>query len=180
MKTLAFDRQPTEPLQQSPSRLELIADSAIVMPRHPVFLPDFARAWECRVFVAYRISRLGKSIQSRFAPRYYDAVTLAAVLRPADDAPAVPLFYDFALTLGTWQPLPAEGSPLTVEAGRRQLSLTPGMTEIDAMTEMVSQMATLKTGDILMPCRVDAFEVEPLSVYEASLGGDVCLKMKFR
>lgn len=180
MKTLAFDRQPSEPLRQMSSRLELIADSAIVMPRHPVFLPDFAGKWECRVFVAYRISRLGKSIRRRFASRYYDAVTLAAVLRPAEEAALSPLFYDFALTLGQWQPLPADDAPLTVDAGGRRQTLTQDVAGIDAMTELVSQVATLKTGDILMPCRIDAFEVEPLSVYEASLDGAECLKMKFR
>lgn len=54
-------------------RLWLKADSALLKNGKPFFIPDFTEECSAAVYVALRICRMGKSISSRFASRYYDA-----------------------------------------------------------------------------------------------------------
>lgn len=155
MKTIAFDRTPGHPILQ-PLDIELIADSALQIPGRPVFIPDFTDAWSARIYVAFRISRLGKSIQPRFASRYYDAMALAMRLVPTDVSASGFLgLFDNALTLGPWQPLPAPDATLrfTTTDG---LTATLPMADIavDQAIASVSRIATVKNGDIFLPCHL--------------------------
>ena len=51
-------------------------DSAILKNGKPFFVPDFLGCVEYEAEIVVRISNLGKNIPTRFAHRYYDAVTV--------------------------------------------------------------------------------------------------------
>jgi 2-keto-4-pentenoate hydratase/2-oxohepta-3-ene-1,7-dioic acid hydratase in catechol pathway len=50
-------------------------DSSILKNNKPFFLPDFSSEIHYEVEVVVKISRLGKGILPKFAPRYYDEIT---------------------------------------------------------------------------------------------------------
>lgn len=52
------------------------ADSALLKDGKPFFIPDFTTQCDYETELVVRICRLGKNIATRFAHRYYDAVTV--------------------------------------------------------------------------------------------------------
>jgi 2-keto-4-pentenoate hydratase/2-oxohepta-3-ene-1,7-dioic acid hydratase in catechol pathway len=59
-------------------------DSSIIKNNKPFFLPDFANEIHYEVEVVIKISKLGKGIAARFAPRYFDEVTVGIDLTARD------------------------------------------------------------------------------------------------
>jgi acylpyruvate hydrolase len=51
-------------------------DSSILKNNKPFFLPDFSSEIHYEVEVVAKISKLGKGISPKFAPRYYDEITV--------------------------------------------------------------------------------------------------------
>ena len=51
-------------------------DSALLKNNKPFFLPDFSSEIHYETEVVVKISKLGKSIEPKFAPRYYDELTV--------------------------------------------------------------------------------------------------------
>ena len=65
-------------------------DSAILKDGKPFFIPDFSNEVHYETELVVRINRLGKNIASRFAHRYYDAVTsLHAIYSAGSVRPAI-------------------------------------------------------------------------------------------
>lgn len=155
MKIIAFNRLPGEPVSRFTS-VEVIPDSAMILTGRPLFLPDFASvSWHGSVSLAYRINRLGKTIAPRFAPRYYDAMTLA--LRAQPDETTEPSAMECRTLLsatdgtfyhGDWLPLPSDAS-LPVSAAGTLLSASD--VAVDQAIAFASDYMTLKTGDIILP-----------------------------
>ncbi len=108
--------------------LTMGADSALVRQGFPCFLPDFARdGWELRLAPVLRVSRLGKWIEPRFAHRYIDAVTIAAILRPAPPVPLAPV-REAEAERGTAEPAPGgpfPASTLPPDCGEAEPSREP-------------------------------------------------------
>lgn len=52
------------------------ADSALLKDGKPFFIPDFTTQCDYETELVVRVCRLGKNISTRFAHRYYDAVTV--------------------------------------------------------------------------------------------------------
>lgn len=81
-------------------RVRVIADSAIARNHQPWFLPDIGVNWRWRTAVAYRVSKLGKNVASKFIDRYIDGVTLLWVAE-ADGLDNMD-FIDGAVVCGQW------------------------------------------------------------------------------
>lgn len=157
MKTICFDRNIDG---SGTGAFSLIADSSLTPPGRPVFLPDFGSGWVAEIYLAARISRLGKNIAMKFAPRYFDSLTAAMRLVAATD-PAIPadfnLLLDNALTLGAWQPADSIGGD-TAEFCVNDEKVTvndPTRLVSEAIVEL-GRYSTLKTGDIILPVRLVA------------------------
>ena len=60
------------------------ADSALLKPGKPFFVPDDMGRIDYEAEVVVRICRLSKNIAERFAHRYYDAVTVGLDLTARD------------------------------------------------------------------------------------------------
>lgn len=174
--------------QTGPPEISLFPDSSLTVARQPLFLPDFAEAWTARAGIAVRISRLGKTIAARFAPRYYDAVTVALRAVPCgpDTDKALYTSFDGALTLGSW--IPAEeidwDNPVT-EVSFNAVSLN---FNAEAMLhhaaeaiEAVSAYCTLKSGDVIIPgWAASEAPLQQRTTLTASISGHECLKLKIR
>ncbi len=144
-----------------------VSDTALLQGGKPFFIPDFANPCTARVQLAVRLCRLGRSISERYAPRYYDAVSLActftaenllAELRskalPWDEA----IGFDGAVCIGRWMPLNGEtdgfpnldfalhinGQPV-FEASTSQMAESPSR-----LVAGSSQFYMLRQGDILL------------------------------
>ncbi len=158
MKIIAFDRTPDSPMIMPP-RVELVADSSVTLTGKPMFLPDFTDNWEASVYLAVRVSRLGKSVSEKFAMRYFDAYTAAVRLRPAgvELTPGMAGLIDYTTALGTWIPATETGgSALDIECGGITTRIEhPGEMAAESV-RAISEYATLKIGDVIMVCHSTA------------------------
>ena len=87
------------------------ADSALLKDHKPIFIPDQLGRIEYEAEIVVRICKLGKTISERFAPRYYDAVTvgidftareLQQKLRQAGQPWELCKGFDGSAALGEW------------------------------------------------------------------------------
>lgn len=141
------------------------ADSSLLKPGKPFFVPDFMGRIDYEAELVVRISRLGKTIAERFAHRYYDAVTLgvdftARSLQRKLRSEGLPWElckgFDGSAAIGEWVDkakflsVQRIGFRLSVNGETRQIGQTADMLyTIDQLIAYVSRFFTLKTGDLL-------------------------------
>ena len=147
------------------------ADSALLKPGKPFFVPDDMGRIDYEAEVVVRICRLGKNIAERFAHRYYDAVTVGLDLtardlqRQASHAGqpwTICKGFDGSAVIGEW--VDVEGGGLKVEGGglkslhfrldKNGETVQVGCTDdmfytVDQIIAYISRFFTLKTGDLL-------------------------------
>lgn len=150
---------PTEPV------VFLKPDSALLKNNKPFFLPDFSENIHYEVEVVVRIGKLGKSISSKFASRYYDEVTVgidvtARDIQSRQSAAGYPWelskCFDGAAPVGTFIPVNTfrdiRDIDFRLEINDKivQKSNTSDMIfSINEIIEYVSRYFTLKTGDLI-------------------------------
>jgi 2-keto-4-pentenoate hydratase/2-oxohepta-3-ene-1,7-dioic acid hydratase in catechol pathway len=139
-------------------------DSAILKNGKPFFVPDFLGRVEYEAEIVVRISNLGKNIPTRFAHRYYDAVTVGMDFTArdwqrqliAEGAPwELSKGFDGAATLGEF--VSTEGLDvnnlsfrLDIDGKTVQSSNSSNMLfSIDEIVNYVSKYCTLRTGDLI-------------------------------
>lgn len=141
------------------------ADSSLLKPGKPFFVPDFMGRIDYEAELVVRISRLGKTIAERFAHRYYDAVTLGVdftardlqrKLRSEGHPWELCKGFDGSAAIGEWVDkakflsVQRIGFRLSVNGETRQIGQTADMLyTIDQLIAYVSRFFTLKTGDLL-------------------------------
>lgn len=155
MKIIAFNRLPGTPVE-SFGDIDIIPDSAMILPGRPLFVPDFgADRWIGKISLAFRINRLGKNISEKFAPRYYDAMSVALRFFPEgmdDDMTRRGLLSgcDGTFVHGEWVSLPSAGLTLAISGAGPEMTLSETDIRIDAAISTASRYMTLKTGDIIL------------------------------
>ena len=140
-------------------------DSSILKNNKPFFLPDFSFDIHYEVEVVIKISKLGKGISAKFAPRYFDEVTLGIDITARDlqsrQAEAgmpweISKCFDGAAPLGRFFTVSGikdmadidfrlEINDKVVQKGNTS-DMIFGFNEI---VEYVSKFFTLKTGDLI-------------------------------
>lgn len=154
-------------------------DSSLLKDGKPFFIPDHLGRIEYETEMVVRICKLGKTVSERFAPRYYDAVTVGidftarelqremiAKGRPWDLAKG----FDGAACIGEWID---KDKFLDIQRIRFHLDINGQIVQegctsdmlykVDEIISYISQYYTLKTGDILFtgtpagvgPVRID-------------------------
>lgn len=140
-------------------------DSSIQRNRRPFFLPgDWGRI-EYETVLVVRISRLGKSIEARFADRYWDAVTVgidftAREMQERFRREGLPWElckgFDQSAVVGDWIEKEKIGSlqdlhfNLDIDGNTVQTGYTGDMINpVARIIEYVSSFCTLKTGDLI-------------------------------
>ena len=166
--------------------LILTTDSATVRDNRPVFLPEISKRWRCDFAIAYQMCRLGKSIGERFAPRYYDMMTLTARMVPLDmvgddDSQWSPwaTAFDGAMALGRW----IDVAPVTSVDIKRPQSVSFGEVPaaINHAVKMLSSEMIIKTGDIIIPSTpLHSVEIKVGDSVEASVNGVELLKFNVK
>ena len=141
------------------------ADSALLKDHKPFFVPDHMGCIDYETELVVRICRLGKNIPTRFAHRYYDAVTVGidftaremqTRLREKGLPWEICKGLDGSAAIGEWV---EKDKFLNVQALRFRLDIN-GTTvqegcacdmlfKIDEIISYISQFFTLKTGDLL-------------------------------
>jgi 2-keto-4-pentenoate hydratase/2-oxohepta-3-ene-1,7-dioic acid hydratase in catechol pathway len=150
---------PDEPL------VFLKPDSSILKNNKPFFLPDFSTDIHYEVEVVLKISKLGKGISAKFAPRYFDEITLGIDITARDlqtrlKTAGMPWelskCFDGAAPLGRFIPVKGETDManldfrLEINGKVVQRGNTSDMIfGCDKIVEYVSRFFTLKTGDLI-------------------------------
>jgi 2-keto-4-pentenoate hydratase/2-oxohepta-3-ene-1,7-dioic acid hydratase in catechol pathway len=140
-------------------------DSSILRKNKPFFLPDFSSEIHYEVEVVAKISRLGKGISSRFAPRYYDEITVGIDITARDLQTRlskarlpweISKCFDGAAPIGNFIPVSSVkdisnlGFRLDLNEKTVQQSNTSDMIfGINEIVSYVSKFFTLKTGDLI-------------------------------
>ena len=165
------------------ARVGALPDTALQTRGKPVFIPDWGGECEARCALAVRISRLGKSIERRFATRYFDTVAPAVKLEMQDmladmkrrgAATTAAEGFDGAVAVGEFAPLDEGGLTLTFTLGteRREVSADDATAAIAESIEAASQFFSIRQGDILlMPCSAEAVRVVPDTHVEGFVNG---------
>lgn len=140
-------------------------DSSLVVGNKPFFLPDFSAEVHHEVEIVYKISRLGKNIERKFAHRYYNELTAGIDFtardlqrqcvkegKPWEIAKA----FDNSAPLGKFVPLSQLGNTdaidfsLLINGSEVQKGNTSDMIfSIDQIIEYISRYLTLKIGDLI-------------------------------
>jgi 2-keto-4-pentenoate hydratase/2-oxohepta-3-ene-1,7-dioic acid hydratase in catechol pathway len=145
------------------------ADSALLKPGRPFFVPDDMGRIDYEAELVIRICRLGKNIPERFAHRYYDAVTVGIdftardMQRQASEAGlpwTICKGFDGSAAIGEWLPvIHAEDTGGTAFDYRFRLDKNGETVQqgcsmnmihnVDQLISYISHYFTLKTGDLL-------------------------------
>ncbi|MGL4333089.1 MAG: fumarylacetoacetate hydrolase family protein [Bacteroidales bacterium] len=139
-------------------------DSAILKDGKPFFIPDFSNQIEYETEIVIRIDRLGKNISEKFAPRYYNAVTvgidftardLQTALRQKGQPWEISKAFDNSAVLGEF--IPTENMDMNnitfymnLNGETKQTGCTAEMIfSINKIVAYCSQFFTLKKGDLI-------------------------------
>ena len=141
------------------------ADSALLKPGRPFFVPDDMGRIDYEAEVVVRICRLGKNIPVRFAHRYYDALTLGIDFtardlqrkaREAGQPWTICKGFDGSAAIGEWVSkekfldVQRLSFHLNINGATAQEGYTGDMLyKVDEIIAYISQFFTLKTGDLL-------------------------------
>lgn len=153
-------------LEQENPVIFMKPDSSLLRNRRPFFLPDFSERIEYETELVVRISRLGKSIEAKFADRYWDAVTLGIDFTARDlqnqyRSKGLPWElckgFDSSAVVGDWidkealeKGLQDLNFRLDIDGKTVQQGYSGDMIfSVAKIIEYVSSFCTLKTGDLI-------------------------------
>lgn len=165
-----------------------MADSSILKDGKPFFIPDFAKDFRFNTSIVVRISRLGKNISAKFAPRYYDAITVGLLVKAVDIEAkyneveqncAIAQAFDGAAILGRLIPIEEIGdiNNISYSAHINNEKVHSENTKnmclnIDRLIEYLSHYFTMKIGDyIFTGYSADAIKLENCNIISAKING---------
>lgn len=141
-------------------------DSALLRNNDPFYIPDFANEFHYECELVFRIHKLGKNIDEKFANRYYDAIGLGVDFTARDlqdELRGKGLPWEKCKAFDNSAVISSEFTPvenfqdlsnidfrLTVNDEVRQKGNSADMINgIDAIISYVSKYFTLKIGDLI-------------------------------
>ncbi len=140
-------------------------DSCLLLDNRNFFIPGFSSEIHYEVELVVKINRLGKTIEARYAHRYYDEIGLGVDFTARDVqrqliAKGLPWekskAFDSAAVLGEFIPKETLGDPGQIEFSLRkngevvQAGISGDMIfSVDTIIEHVSRFVTLKIGDLI-------------------------------
>ena len=175
MKAIVF-------INTSPYGYFFLADSAVSNTGKPFYLPENLGETCVCLSAAIRVSRLGKCIREKFAPRYYSkfapalhfflpeyARKLKEMNLPEDPARN----FDKALFVGDLLPFnPSARIELALNGEKvAEFSFNNIDKGIDSIIEEVSLLNTLKMGDIILPGLSNAVSLKSGDILEVGVDG---------
>lgn len=142
----------------------VVADSAICNLGKPFYIPEDCGKVEVSLSIAVRFSRLGKSIEARFANRYYKEyapalhfrlVELMDILKKEKRSISPSVSYDRSIIYGDYN-LFSQSSQIDLSLKINGKNLIDWHSQslnktVDMMIQEYSKMNTIKMGDIMLP-----------------------------
>ncbi len=162
-------------------QMVLKSDSCLLVNRKPFFTPDNAEDLRMSRCVVLRVSRLGKSIEPRFASRYYDAMALGidfvawdklSEARQKGNSWTEAIDFDYSLAVGEW-----------IETGDcASAKLSEGLViSPEEAVAQVSRLMTIRQGDLIyIDMNAPARRVEREEVIEGTEGVEDKLYCKIK
>ena len=153
------NEKPTEPV------VFIKPDSAVLLKQHPFVIPAFSSEIHHEIEIIVKISKVGKYIDTKFAHKYYDEISVGIDFTARDlqdqlKAKGLPWekakAFDGSAVIGDFLPKTQFDSleNITFELFKNGISVQKSSTlemmwKIDELIAYVSQFFTLKIGDII-------------------------------
>lgn len=145
------------PVAPSAGATYLLADSALQKQNKPFFLPDDGAPYAGYAALAFPVTRLGKTINRRFASRYYSSVHPVLMIRAEGYAEKLrnegklltdAFSFDGAINMGTT----ADGDSVIWRNGQdyAECLIADILPLLNEWIEILSSRNTLRTGDLLV------------------------------
>lgn len=140
-------------------------DNCLLRNNQPIYYPEFTKELHYELEVVLRINRLGRSINKRYAHRYYDAVTLGVDFTARDLQQEckqkglpweIAKAFDFSAPIGEF--IPKEDiediNSIDFRLEKNDIVVQQGNTRdmifaYDDLIDYVSRFVTFKIGDLL-------------------------------
>lgn len=161
-----------------PQAWSVLPDSVGLQSERPLFVPDFEDGACACPAVAVRLARLGKCIEQRFAGRYWQETAPAIVVMPHKAADKIrnyvtpdvnELCFDSAVVTGTFGI--RDDISFRFDCSDTARTVTRDKDTIDRTIENISELNTLKTGDILLLLSSDPFTITENNIITATSPG---------
>ena len=144
-------------------------DTAVHNRELPLYIPDFTGDLRAQVVLMAKLSKQGKCILEKFAPKYYEQVSLGLALTAYDrqqqlQATAKPwelaTSFDSSMVVGNFQ----DGQVL------EQLPLQSALQLLPLALRTVSEYMTLRTGDLVaLPLTNTLYAIRADTTWQASV-----------
>ena len=159
-------------------------DTAVHNRELPLYIPDFTADLRAQVVLMAKLSKQGKYILEKFAPKYYEQVSLGLALTAYDrqqqlQATANPwelaTSFDNSMVVGNFQPiehLQQEDTAILSQDGQvlEQLPLQPALQLLPLALRTVSEYMTLRTGDLVaLPLTNTLYSIRADTTWQASV-----------
>ena len=172
-------------------------DSAVLLKQHPFVIPEFSKDIHHEIELIVKISKVGKHIDTKFAHKYYDEISVGIDFTARDiqdqlklkglpwekaksfDGSAVIGEFLFKKKFNSLENITFEltNNNRTVQKGNASLMLW----KIDELISFVSQYFTLKIGDIIFTGTPEGVAVvKPEDVLEGFLEGIKLFSVKIK
>lgn len=169
------------------NRFRLYADSSVHRNNQPVFLPDIEGGWSVCICPAIRISRLGMHISEKFAPRYFDSVSVAALFVPAGfsdspvDMPERFFVMDSAFATGEWLKAESPEQVFIISTNGVNAEFSAAKLNVAKTIAELSSFMTFKMGDILIYAdKPFLFGIKEGDRVSAAINGTDCIDIKIK
>ena len=185
------NERPTEPV------VFMKPDSAVLPKQHPFVIPEFSQEIHHEIELIVKISKVGKHIDTKFAHKYYDEISVGIDFTARDvqdqlKGKGLPWekakSFDGSAVIGEFLPKKQFNSPenITFELTNNNRTVQKGnaslmLWKIDELISFVSQYFTLKIGDIIFTGTPEGVAiVKPEDVLEGFLEGIKLFSVKIK
>ena len=185
------NERPTEPV------VFMKPDSAVLLKQHPFVIPEFSQEIHHEIELIVKISKVGKHIDTKFAHKYYDEISVGIDFTARDvqdqlKANGLPWekakSFDGSAVIGEFLLKKQFNSleNITFELTNNNKRVQKGnaslmLWKIDELISFVSQYFTLKIGDIVFTGTPEGVAVvKPEDVLEGFLEGNKLFSIKIK
>ena len=185
------NERPTEPV------IFMKPDSAILLNQHPFVIPEFSNDIHHEIELIVRINKVGKYIDTKFAHKYYDEISVGIDFTARDlqnelKAKGLPWekakSFDGSAVIGEFLQKKQFNSleNITFELTNNNKTVQKGnashmLWKIDALISHISQYFTLKIGDIIFTGTPEGVAaVKPEDLLEGFLEGNKLFSIKIK
>jgi len=166
MNYAAHNKEMQNTLLLSEPTIFMKSDASLLKDGKPFYIPDFSSDMQYETEIVVKINRLGKSINRKFASRYYDEITVGIDMTARDLQQKlkkdglpweISKSFDNSAVIGKFVSLKEEGWSineipfrLDIDGKTVQQGNTANMIfKVDEIIEYISKFITLKMGDLI-------------------------------